>query len=1318
MSNFAIIFYFYLLLQVVPPAGGGYHAQPAMGAGGLDGHQTASTTAPSSLGAPGLGPQGVPQPPGHPASSLPQAQPPGSLQASAGILGQSLQQPSPPVMPPAQPAKVKKGVKRKADTTTPTAIAFDPPPPPIPSHHHHHHQPPHHPSSSSGSVPGGYHTASPSPLLSQDPSGGAPSAKAAKISTRRESGRQIKKVVKDLPDSQRIPEDGHHAFGQAQLPHFAGGMASQPQHSGKPKEKLSESLKACNEILKELFSKKHSGYAWPFYKPVDAELLGLHDYHDIIKKPMDLGTVKQKMDNREYRTAPEFAADVRLIFTNCYKYNPPDHDVVAMARKLQDVFEMRYAKIPDEPLAMVGDGALVGAPGSSSSAMLKAMQEEMEKLVDESKRKKKKKDKKKKGDKDKDVRKGGAGMVGLADGLGVMGMVHGMVPGGNSAAMMEKPPMGLVDSKHLVSPAVTAGGAAGAGKGASGRSKGGKATRSGGAGGAGAPVKRAKANSRSSAGRRKAGAAGGAAGSGAGSGVAGGVGGASGVGAGAAAASAAGAMAVVVGGFDSEDEDSAKPMSYDEKRQLSLDINKLPGDKLGRVVHIIQSREPSLRDSNPDEIEIDFETLKPSTLRELEAYVASCLRKKPRKPYYKKLSGKSKDEQMAEKKQELEKRLQDVTGQLGSAKKPPKKEESKCVDVVGGPSRLSASSSSSSDSDSSSSSFSTSTSDSSNSESGRGRAPRKKAKKENCSTPAQGIPGGAVVHQQPPLPQPPITTGVMPANNQIPNLGVTASGQINNKCSVVTTVAAVAPAPLASAPVTRRKSSQETSSNGGTVPGGHTLPPQPARPSNLATAAPVKRNPVPASVNTSHPPPQIHKNNLPPGSVGGDVVDLPVKKEPPDPVMPHVVAAVGSGASAPTIPPPPISKAGAGDQVPSPPVGAAAPPPSIPQCSVAPPTNSLHQVAPINPIKVEPPDTPVTTSPVTLPTTSSPAPAHPTVPSPGLSVSAPASGLLMGTNNTPLVKKEEKPIPVTPPPAPSTPKSNEGLLNNSVPVDKKPVPQTETPKPNPAANFASAFKNKHLRNAISSSWSSLASLASTNSTGSVSSSVTPSAAASSSAAAPALAAAVASSVSASANSSSAPSLPSTPMGPNSPSNPTPTSTLKSAMVESFQQFKKQAKEKAHRQKALIEQQELRRYQKEQAEKERLRMENERRREKEEEDALEKARKAAADQQGSRPDDPSSGSKVSMVPSSGTAPSLAPSNQEVPSPMPGSGAGVSVPGSVGPPLSNTPTGGGDKSAAERERQRLREQERRRREAMANKIDMNMQSDLMAAFEESL
>merc|ERR1712181_28186 len=64
------------------------------------------------------------------------------------------------------------------------------------------------------------------------------------------------------------------------------------------------------------------------------------------------------------------------------------------------------------------------------------------------------------------------------------------------------------------------------------------------------------------------------------------------------------------GVIESDDELKTTPMTYDEKRQLSLDINKLPGDKLGKVVQIIQHREPSLRDSNPDEIEIDFETLK------------------------------------------------------------------------------------------------------------------------------------------------------------------------------------------------------------------------------------------------------------------------------------------------------------------------------------------------------------------------------------------------------------------------------------------------------------------------------------------------------------------------------------------------------------------------------------------------------------------------------------------------------------------------------------------------------------------------------------
>lgn len=77
-------------------------------------------------------------------------------------------------------------------------------------------------------------------------------------------------------------------------------------------------------------------------------------------------------------------------------------------------------------------------------------------------------------------------------------------------------------------------------------------------------------------------------------------------------------------------------------------------------------------------------------------------------------------------------------------------------------------------------------------------------------------------------------------------------------------------------------------------------------------------------------------------------------------------------------------------------------------------------------------------------------------------------------------------------------------------------------------------------------------------------------------------------------------------GPSQQGGP-PGSSKSSNIGDSFQMFKRQAKEKEARQKALIEQQEMRRQQKEQAERERMRAEADRRREREEEETLEKAR---------------------------------------------------------------------------------------------------------------
>ena len=42
--------------------------------------------------------------------------------------------------------------------------------------------------------------------------------------------------------------------------------------------------------------RKYKASAWPFYQPVDHVNLGLHDYLTIIKKPMDLGTMRVSIE--------------------------------------------------------------------------------------------------------------------------------------------------------------------------------------------------------------------------------------------------------------------------------------------------------------------------------------------------------------------------------------------------------------------------------------------------------------------------------------------------------------------------------------------------------------------------------------------------------------------------------------------------------------------------------------------------------------------------------------------------------------------------------------------------------------------------------------------------------------------------------------------------------------------------------------------------------------------------------------------------------------------------------------------------------------
>ena len=56
------------------------------------------------------------------------------------------------------------------------------------------------------------------------------------------------------------------------------------------------------------------------------------DYLELVKTPMDLGTIRDKLKNLEYPDVESFVADVRLVFSNSDKYNLVCHHKLLCTR--------------------------------------------------------------------------------------------------------------------------------------------------------------------------------------------------------------------------------------------------------------------------------------------------------------------------------------------------------------------------------------------------------------------------------------------------------------------------------------------------------------------------------------------------------------------------------------------------------------------------------------------------------------------------------------------------------------------------------------------------------------------------------------------------------------------------------------------------------------------------------------------------------------------------------------------------------------------------------------------------------------------------
>lgn len=138
-----------------------------------------------------------------------------------------------------------------------------------------------------------------------------------------------------------------------------GGRPKREIHPPKPKDmpydirprkkKYVAELRFCQQVLKELTSKKYESFNYPFLEPVDPVALNCPTYFDYVKEPMDLGTVQNKLNNNIYENADEFERDVRLVFRNCYTFNPEGTAVNMMGHRLEAIFDKKWVDRPVTP---------------------------------------------------------------------------------------------------------------------------------------------------------------------------------------------------------------------------------------------------------------------------------------------------------------------------------------------------------------------------------------------------------------------------------------------------------------------------------------------------------------------------------------------------------------------------------------------------------------------------------------------------------------------------------------------------------------------------------------------------------------------------------------------------------------------------------------------------------------------------------------------------------------------------------------------------------------------------------------------------------
>lgn len=148
-------------------------------------------------------------------------------------------------------------------------------------------------------------------------------------------------------------------------------------------------LRLCSRLLGVMMGKEPA--VRYFNAPVDPEALNIPEYFGTVKEPMDLGTIRKRLQQGYYSPGSQLASgsgapvgsghrgfghDVRLVFSNCIAFNGQDSSVGRAAGELRALFDTSFQNEVLSVAAQIAvERALANAPkedGGDEAAVLRS----------------------------------------------------------------------------------------------------------------------------------------------------------------------------------------------------------------------------------------------------------------------------------------------------------------------------------------------------------------------------------------------------------------------------------------------------------------------------------------------------------------------------------------------------------------------------------------------------------------------------------------------------------------------------------------------------------------------------------------------------------------------------------------------------------------------------------------------------------------------------------------------------------------------------------------------------------------------------------